>query len=202
MSLELWRVSRPLEANGQRHTVRYFLGGIWMKKLLWFITVAALVAAPCAARAQSTMMSSSMLGVGPHGWDYYVGTWTCSNSVPSAMSGPASQTLTVSRSHAGGLFFRVTAKSFDESGYVTYAMNTKTWWNPASYYDGSYSLETSTDTGKKNVWTGTYFNAASGKTMPIRDTYTMLSPTNYTDMTQLKSGAVWKTSYNGNCTKS
>jgi hypothetical protein len=172
-----------------------------MKRLLWFIVFAAVAAAPCAAPAQSTM-SSSMLGVGPHGWDYYIGTWSCGNGVPSAMSGPASQTLTVSRSPAGGLFFRVTGQGFDQAGYVTYAMKTKTWWNPASYYDGSYSLEKSTDTGKKNVWIGTYFNAASGKTMPIRDTYTMLSSTNYTDVTQLKSGAVWKTSYNGNCKKS
>jgi hypothetical protein len=179
-----------------------FLEVFLMKRLLWFVTFAAVVAAPCAATAQSTMMSSSMLGVGPHGWDYYLGTWTCSNSVPSADSGPASQTLTVSRSNAGGLFFRVTAQGFDQSGYVTYAMHTKTWWNPASYSNGSYSLETSTDTGKKNVWTGTYFNAASGKTVPIRDTYTMLSPTNFTDVTKIKLGGIWKTSYNGNCTKS
>ncbi|HVN69789.1 MAG TPA: hypothetical protein VMU38_09095 [Candidatus Binatia bacterium] len=172
-----------------------------MKRLLTFVAFAALTIAPCATQAQSAM-SASTLGVGPHGWDYYIGTWSCSNSMPSAMSGPATQTLTVSRSAAGsGLFFRVTGTGFDGSGFVTYAAPSKTWMNPASLANGSYSYESTTQTGKKTVWTGTMFDASTGKTMQIRDTYT-LSPSSYTDVTQYKSGAVWKTSYSATCTKS
>lgn len=173
-----------------------------MKKLLPLVALVAVAIVGYALPAQSAM-STSMLGVGPHGWDYYIGTWSCRNSMPSAMSGPASQTLTISRSNAGpALFFRVSGRGFDQSGYVTYSARTKTWSNPASYADGSYSYESSTQTGKTTVWTGSYFSAASGATMPIRDTYTILSQASYADVSQMRSGGAWKTTYKGTCTRS
>ena len=172
-----------------------------MKKLISLAALAALAMAPCAAAAQSAM-SAAALGVGPHGWDYYIGTWSCVNSLPSAMSGPASQTLTVSRSSAGtNLYFRVTGQDFDGSGYIAYSAKTKSWANPIALGDGSYGFESSSQTGKKTVWSGTMYNAATGKTIQVRDTYT-LGASSYTDVTQYKSGAVWKTSYNATCTKS
>ncbi len=171
-----------------------------MRKFLSFLTFAALAIAPSVAPAQSAM-STAMLGVGPHGWDYYIGTWSCINSMPSAMTGPATQTLVISRSNApAALFFRVSGQGYDQSGYVAYVATTKTWLNPASYANGSYSFESTTQTGRKTVWTGTMFDAASGKTLQIRDTYT-LSPRSYTDVTQYKSGGTWKTSFNGTCTR-
>lgn len=173
-----------------------------MRKLLPLAMLAALAIAPGAVMAQPAM-SASTLGIGPHGWDYYIGSWSCTNSVPSAMGGPASQALVISRGNAGtALYFRVTAQGFDGSGYVAYSAKTNTWSNPVAYADGSYSYESTSQTGKKTVWAGSYFNATSGATTQIRDTYDLLSASSYTDVTQIKSGAVWKTTYKGSCTKS
>jgi hypothetical protein len=173
-----------------------------MKRLLLPAVFAALVMAPCVAPAQSSM-SGPASGVGPHGWDYYIGTWTCTNTMPpSAQSGPATVTVKISASNAGApLFVRATGPSFDESGYVSYSSKTKTWSNPSAYDDGSYSLESTTQTGKKTTWSGTYYNAASGTSTRLRDTYN-LSPGHYTDLTQMDTGSGWKTTASSTCTKS
>lgn len=172
-----------------------------MKRLLLPAVFAAFVMAPCIAPAQSPMSASSY-GVGPHGWDYYIGTWTCTNTMaPSAQSGPATVAVKISASNAGApLFFRATGPGYDQSGYVSYVSKTKTWSNPASYSDGSYSLESTTQTGKKTTWSGTYFNAASGTTAHLRDTYT-LNPGRYTDLTEMNTGSGWKTTASSTCTK-
>jgi hypothetical protein len=173
-----------------------------MKRLLWLVTLAAMAVVTRAAQSQSTAMSPSM-GVGAHGYDFLIGTWSCTSSTPSPMGGPASTTLTASRSNAGGaVFVRGTGKNFDSSSYVAYASKTKTWWSPSAFADGSYEFESTTGTGKKVVWSGSYFSAASGKTIQFRDTYTMLSPTKYTDLGQYQSAGTWKTQYNITCTKS
>jgi hypothetical protein len=169
-----------------------------MKRLVFFAAFAALVAAPSVAPAQS---SASGYGVGPHGWDYYIGSWTCTNTMASTVSGPATATLKISASNAGApLFFRAMGPSFDESGYVSYSAKTKVWSNPVAYADGSYSFESTTQTGKKTTWSGSYFNAASGTTVQEHDTYT-LSPGKYVDLNQTKIGGVWKTTGNSVCTK-
>jgi hypothetical protein len=173
-----------------------------MNRLLLPAVFAALVMAPCNAQAQSSM-SSSGYGIGPHGWDYFIGTWTCTNTMPpSAQSGPATVTVKISASNAGApLFFRAMGPSFDESGYVSYSPKTKTWTNPVAFGDGSYSYESTAQTGKKTTWSGTYSNAASGMTAHLRDTYT-LSPGRYTDLTQMNTGSGWKTTASSTCTKS
>lgn len=173
-----------------------------MKRLLFFAVVAAFAIAPRVAPAQSSM-SASAYGVGPHGWDYYIGTWTCTNTMPpSAQSGPATVRVSISASNAGApLFFRATGPGFDSSGYVSYSAKTKTWSNPAAFADGSYSFESTTQTGRKTTWAGSYLNAASGMTVHIRDTYT-LSPGRYTDVTQMNTGSGWKTTASSTCTKS
>ena len=119
------------------------------------------------------------------------------------MGGPASTTLTFSRSNAGSaLFIRVTGKNFDGTSYLAYESKTKTWWNPSALADGGYADESTTDTGKKTVWTGSFFNAASGKTLQVRDTYAMPSLAKYIDLGEYQSGGTWKTQYNTTCTKS
>jgi hypothetical protein len=144
-----------------------------------------------------------MVGVGAHGYDFLVGTWSCVNNAPSAIGGPKSTTLTFARSSDNSaVFARVTGKNFDGSSYITYAAKTKRWSNPSLYPDGSYQNESTTDTGKKTVWTGPYVNGASGKTTQTRDTYVMISPTKYTDVGQSLAGGVWKTQYKITCTKS
>lgn len=169
-----------------------------MKKFVFLAATAVLVLSPCIAHGQST----SGYGVGPHGWDYYIGKWTCTNTMASGVSGPASVTVQISASSAGTpLFFRATGQNFDQSGYVSYSARTKTWFNPTAYADGSYSFESTTQTGKKTTWSGTYFNAGTGTTVQERDTYTLF-PGRYNDLNQTKIGGVWKTTGNEVCTKS
>jgi hypothetical protein len=169
-----------------------------MKRLLFFVALASLATAPYVATAQS----ASGYGVGPHGWDYYIGTWTCTNAMASSVSGPAMATVTIMASNAGApLFFRAKGQGFDQSGYVSYSAKSKVWSNPVAYSDGSYSFESTSQTGKKTTWTGSYWNAASGTTVQERDTYT-LYPGKYTDLNETKSGGSWKTTGNSTCTKS
>ena len=171
-----------------------------MTRFLCLAMLAFLALAPSQALSQSNMMSMQ-IGVGPHGYDFAIGTWSCTNSMPSAMSGPASTTLTLTRSPQGSLMFHSTGGNFDSVGYVAYNAKTKTWWNPGAVGDGSYSTESTQQTGRKTVWTGTFFDAATRKTTPIRDTYAF-GATKYTDVTQLQTGGVWKTVANVACTKS
>jgi hypothetical protein len=171
-----------------------------MKK---FSIVGALTAifflAGAVARAQ---MSVSTVGVGPHGYDWLIGNWTCTNSMPTAMGGPASQTLAATRTTTGSVMFRVLGTGFDQTGYLAYAPKNKTWWVSFAYANGSYGGESTMQTGRKTIWTGSYFDAGSGQTIQIRDTYTMSGTSKYTDLSQYKSGAAWKSVYSGTCQKS
>ena len=172
-----------------------------MKRLLSLGALASLLLSPCVAGAQSAM-GSSQYGVGPHGWDYWIGTWTCKNSMASSVSGPSTTTLTVGPSSVGAsLYFRGKGQGFDQFGYISYSGKTKTWWNPVAFADGSYSFESTMQIGKKATWTGTYYNAASGTTAQERDTY-VLYPGRFTDLNETKSGGAWKTTGNTTCTKS
>ena len=160
----------------------------------------ALLLSPSMAVARSSM-ATTQYGVGPHGWDYWVGTWTCKNLMVSAVSGPSTTTLTVSSSRAGSsYYYRSKGQNFDQAGYISYSAKTKAWFNPVAYADGGYSFESTTQTGKKTTWTGTYYSAASAMTAQVRDTYTM-SPGRFTDFNETKSGGVWKTTGNTTCTK-
>ena len=76
----------------------------------------------------------------------------------------------MTRTSGGALFYRSSGENFDNSWYAVYVPNTKTWFAPFIVSDGSYGTESTTQTGKKIVWTGTGYFADSGKTLPIRDT--------------------------------
>jgi hypothetical protein len=170
-----------------------------MKKVFAQLLLAAsVVAVPCAA--QSQMMSSSTPGAGPHGFDWAVGTWSCTNAMPSAMGGPSHQSLAVTRTNGGAIMYHVSAANFDNTWYNVYVAKTKTWWSPFIISDGSYGTESSSSGGKKMVWVGTSTNA-SGTSMPIRDTVTY-SMTKTTDLGEYKSGGSWKEQYNVTCMKS
>lgn len=171
-----------------------------MNRLVALFALAALAIFPSIARASA--MAPSTVGVGPHGYDWLIGTWSCKNSMPSPMGGPAATTLRVSRATNGSLAVHVNGTNFDAVGYVTYAPKTKTWWNPSAISTGDSSTESSQQTGQKTVWTGPFYNAASGKTVPIRDTYTLESPTVYHDLSEAQLGGTWKTVGNITCTKS
>ncbi len=83
-----------------------------------FIIALALVVfglMPCAARAQ---MSLSMIGTGPRGYDFMIGSWSCKNSVPSRLGGPLTSNLTISRANNGSLFIRSRAANYDSASYT------------------------------------------------------------------------------------
>jgi len=124
--------------------------------------------------------------------------------MPSPMADPNSTSLTkVTRSKAdGALLVRETAKNFDLSAYTVYVSKTKTWWNPIAFADGSYENESTTDTGERTVWNGSYFNATSGTTTRVRDTFTTWLPAKFTDLGQSQRAGIWKTLYSITCTKS
>jgi hypothetical protein len=154
---------------------------------------------PAAAIAQST---PAMVGVGAQGYDFLIGTWSCKNSAPSAMTGPAETTLTVTKTTTGALSVHSTGTNFDTVGYVTYDAKSKTWWNPSVYADADYSTESTKQTGKVTTWSGPFFDAETRKTTAIRDSYTITSLTRFQDVSQVKAGMGWKTQATIICTKS
>lgn len=151
------------------------------------------------AGAQSPV---AMAGVGSHGYDWMIGTWSCKNTIPTALAGPANQTLTVTRSNmANALMFRYTGTNYDQAGYITYSPSRKTWWYSWSYPGGSAGNESSSQTGAKTKWAGMIFDAGTGKPFQIRDTYTVYSMTKFNDSGEDMSSGSWKEGYNGTCTK-
>jgi hypothetical protein len=175
-----------------------------LKRLSLFAALALLVVAPCAAQSQSSMTASYGVPAGPHGYDWWIGTWACVNGMPStALSGPKATTVVVTRTAAGGaLFARTTGTDFDAAGYSVYSAKTKTWLGNGALSDGSYSEETSTGTGKTVVWAGAYYGPGSDKSTQIRDTYALLTPNKYTDLGESQMGGSWKKQYNITCTRS
>jgi hypothetical protein len=134
-------------------------------------------------------------------FDWFVGTWSCKNANPTPIGGPASQTVTISHRDDGSLYFQIVGAGFERSGYYAYVPATKTWWNPFSYPSGNSARESTTQTGRRTTWTGPYFSANSDTTEQVRDTYTLLSPTKYTDVGQYYAGGSWHTGFSGTCTK-
>ena len=169
-----------------------------MKRFLWSIAAVALVLVPSIAQSQTI---PSTVGAGPHGFDWQVGTWSCSNSMPATpLGGPSTQTENVSRTSGGAIFYHFTGDNFDSSGYNVYVPTKKMWVSPLSVADGTYGTESTTQSGKKIVWTGTAVDAA-GKTTQIRDTIAY-GDTNYTDLGESLSAGVWKAQYKLTCTRS
>src|SRR5579871_6652622 len=151
-----------------------------MRIRLALVVTALCVIAPAAAVAASPMAAAD-IGAGPHGYDFLIGTWTCKNSIPSPMGGPAQTTLVIANSVNGALSVHVTGSGFEALGFVVYAPKTKTWWNPSTSAGGGYGTESTRQTGKKTTWSGPFTDPSSGKTMQVRDTYTFTNPTTYTD---------------------
>jgi hypothetical protein len=162
---------------------------------------AVLLAALPSAALSASAMPLSGIGVGPHGYDLLVGSWSCKNNAPSAMEGPASITTVIAPTSTGSLTFHATAPKFDAMGYIVYDPKTKTWWNPSTIASGGYGTESSRQTGAKTVWSGHFTDPSSGKTMQVRDTYTFPNATTYNDLYQANVGGTWKTEGNSTCTR-
>lgn len=165
------------------------------------LTAAAVaLCAMLPVRALSAV-DTSTVGVGAHGYDFLIGTWSCKNVAPSAMEGPSTTTERFERAANGSLAIRLTGAGFDAMGYIVYAPKTKTWWNPSMLANGGYGTESSRETGKKTVWSGPFTDPATGRTVQVRDTYTFSNLTTYTDLYQANVGGQWKTEGNTTCTK-
>ncbi len=163
-------------------------------RLLVCSLAGAMALAPGAVGAQT---AAAAYGVGPHGFDWAVGTWSCTNSVPSPMGGPRKTTLTVVRT-SNGTFYRTVGATFDNSWYNVYVPKTKSWVSPFIINDGTYGTESTSMTGAKMVWVGTAVDGSSGKTMRVRDTNVM-SADKYTDLGEYMSGGTWKPQYDVTC---
>ena len=145
-------------------------------------------------------MAQSSSGVGPHGYDWLVGNWTCSNTARQPIGGPATQHLAISRS-SGGVAVRSTGVGYERTGYLAYVAATKTWWQTFSYPNGDHYVESTTQTGTKTVWPGSFTDVSTGRKIPVRESYTVVSPTELNDIGQFQSGGVWKTGFSGTCKK-
>lgn len=169
-----------------------------MKKFLFSIVLTTVVLAPCAALSQ-TMTSATAIGVGPSGFDWAVGTWTCTNAMPSPMGGPATQTLTVSKTNGGAIMYHAVGDSFDNTWYNVYVPATKSWVSPFIINDGTYGTESTSQTGSKIVWTGSATDPKGNK-LQVRDT-NVVTAAKYTDLGEVQSGGTWKPQYKMSCTK-
>jgi hypothetical protein len=145
-------------------------------------------------------MAAPSMRAGPHGYDWLIGSWTCTSNAATQIGGPASQRLTFAKSAVGSLYVRVTGKNFDGVGFIVYDPKTKTWSNPFALADGSYEDESSTASGNSVTFTGP-FVAPGAKPQTIRDTFTRVGATKYTDLGESQSGTSWKASYKTNCSK-
>ena len=167
-----------------------------MKRFLLSTALAAVLVIPCVVRSQTI---PSTVGAGPNGYDWQIGTWSCSNSMPSAAGGPSSQTLTVTRTSGGAILYHTAAERFDVTSYNVYVPAKKMWLSPFIVADGTYGSEATTDSGKTIVWTGTQVDPA-GKTSQVRDTL-VYDGTKYSDLGETRLADTWKVQYKITCTK-
>lgn len=114
--------------------------------------------------------------------------------------GPSNQTENVSRTSGGAILYHFTGNNYDSSAYNVYVPTKKMWVSPLSLADGTYGTESTTQSGKKIVWTGTAVDAAS-KTTQIRDTI-VYGSTQYSDLGESLLAGAWKTQYKLTCTRS
>jgi hypothetical protein len=174
-----------------------------MKRLIIaFAALAAVLAPNLAAPARAdTPMSVSTVGAGPHGYDYMVGTWSCTNPMhASALGALPSTTITATKVKDGNIILRTASPNGDVTAYNAYLPKTKTWYAPFADSGGKYGTESTQGTGKTIQWIGTFYDA-DGTQTPIRDTFTMLSMTKQVDVSEAKVGGAWKVTAKTTCTK-
>ncbi len=175
-----------------------------MKRLIIALVACAAVLAPSLATPalSDTPMSVSVVGAGPHGYDWMVGTWSCTNPMhASALGALASTTITATKVRDGNIMLRTASPNGDVAVYYSYLPRTKTWYTPFADSGGKYGTESTQGTGKTIRWIGTFYDT-DGTPTPIRDTFTMLSMTKEVDLSEAKTGGVWKVTAKSTCIKS
>ncbi len=175
-----------------------------MKRLIFAFSACAMVIAPgLTGPALADMpMSISTVGAGAHGYDWEVGTWSCTNPMhPSELGALASTTITATKLKDGSIMIRTASPNGDVTSYDTYLPKTKTWYAPYADSGGKYGTETTQETGKTIHWVGTFYDT-DGTVTPIRDTFTMLSMAKQVDLSEAKVGGGWKVMAKTTCVKS
>lgn len=175
-----------------------------MKRQIFLVLAAASAAfVPSFAARASDSMSMSTIGAGPSGNDWLVGTWSCKNTMaPSKLGALASSSFTATKLKDGNIMIRTASPNGDVTAYNSYLPSSKTWYAPYADSGGYYGSESTQQTGKTIVWTGTFNSPTGGAATPIRDTYTMLSMTKYYDLSEAQVGGTWKATAKTTCTKS
>lgn len=175
-----------------------------MKRLIFAFAACAAVLAPSLAAPAlgDAPMSVSAVGAGPHGYDFMVGTWSCTNPMqPSELGALTTTTITATKLKDGNILIRTASPNGDVTAYNAYLAKTKTWYAPFADSGGKYGTEMTQGTGKTIRWVGTFYDT-DGTTTPIRDTFTMLSMTKQVDVSEAKTGGAWKVTAKTTCTKS
>lgn len=168
-----------------------------MRNLSVLAALLAAVLLPVGSGAQ--MMSGSG---GSHAFDWMLGNWSCKNTFPSALAGPAVQMLTATRSATtGSIIWRYTGKDYDQYGFLSHDSKSGTWWFSWAYPGGAVGNESSKESGKITHWTGMIYDPATGKHLHLRDTYTLYSPSKFNDTGWDDSSGSMKIGYNGTCTR-
>lgn len=163
---------------------------------------AMLASGPRAMALAGTPMSMATVGAGSHGYDYMVGTWSCTNPMQSSELGALpSTTITATKLKDGNILLRTASPNGDVTAYNAYVAKAKTWYAPFADSGGKYGTESTQATGKTIRWAGTFYDAG-GTPTAIRDTYTMLSMTKQVDVSEAKVGGTWKVVAKTTCTKS
>lgn len=179
-------------------------GALFMKQIvISFAAFAAILVGNVAGPALAdTPASVSAVGAGPHGYDFMVGTWSCTNTVhPSELGALASTTIAATKVKDGNILIRTASPNGDVTSYNAYVPKTKTWYAPFADSGGKYGTETTQESGKTIHWVGTFYDT-DGSMTPIRDTFTMLSMTKQLDVSEAKVGGAWKVTAKTTCTKS
>jgi hypothetical protein len=175
-----------------------------MKRLTIVVAACATVLAPSLARPAlaDAPMSMSSVGAGPHGYDFMVGMWSCTNTMqPSELGALTSVTSTSTKLKDGNIMIKTASPNGDVTAYNVYVAKTKTWYAPFADSGGKYGTESTQQTGKTIRWVGTFYDT-DGTATPIRDTFTMLSMTKQLDVGEAKIGGAWKVTARTTCTKS
>ena len=164
---------------------------------------AAILASNIAATAlAAAAMPFAAVGAGPHGYDYMVGAWSCTNSMsPSELGALPSTTMRATKLKDGSIMIRTASPNGDVTSYNAYLPKTKTWYSPYADSGGKYGTETTQGMGKTIRWVGTFYDT-DGTMTPVRDTFTMLSMAKQYDVSEAKIGGMWKVTAKTTCTKS
>lgn len=173
-----------------------------MQRYLIAFAAISVLLSPMLARGASGPMSPSTVGAGANGYDWLVGTWSCTNTMEPSKLGALSQTtLTATKLKDGSIALHTTSPNGDVTVYYAYISNTKSWYSPFVDSTGNYGYESTQQSGKTIRWTGTFYLTNSSMTT-IRDTFTMLSMSKQYDLSEAKVGGAWKVVAKTTCTKS